>query len=99
MWNRADRTRAPSKDFGYRSEVPDADAGEIVLCYGLVVYGDYIYLANSTPDLHAFHLKDDPVTPADEYGTPDPDRTIELPVAGGRGFHREGDILWVTDRS
>ncbi|WP_420446766.1 choice-of-anchor R domain-containing protein [Candidatus Poriferisodalis sp.] len=96
-WNRADRTRASSRDFAYRSGgSPDTGAGEIVLCYGSVVYGDHIYLSDSTNELHAFHLVDDPNTVADEYGTPDPERAIAMPIGGVRGLHREGDILWVT---
>ena len=96
-WNRADRTRASSRDFAYRSGgSADTGAGEVVLCYGSVVYGDHIYLSDSTSELHAFRLVDDPNTVADEYGTPDPERAIAMPIDGVRGLHREGDILWVT---
>ena len=89
-------TRASSKDFAYRGVSPDEDAGEIILCYGSVVYGDHIYLSDSTSLLSPFLLMDDPLTTKNENGAPDPERAIEMLISGVRGLHREGDLLWCT---
>ena len=85
-------TRAEDRDFVYGGLNV---AGGVYIVRGMATDGRHMWITNTTSHAHAFRLFDDPDTPEDEYGKPDPSRKLTIPGRGQlRGLFTDGRTMW-----
>ena len=85
-------TRAEDRDFVYGGLNV---AGGVFIVRGMATDGRHMWITNTTSHAHAFRLVDDPETPGDEYGRPDPSRKLTVPGSGQlTGLFTDGRTMW-----